>query len=388
MQSRDVVTQGLDEKACRTLSALLHRLALRTPARRALLALRDIDNTMHWAGAIGTADDLGNALQVGTPFFIASIDKLFQAVLAMKLAEQGRLNLDARLTDYLPPSLVRGLHVLHGIDHGAAISVRHLLAHTSGLADWLEDRPSRGRSLVEEVLQYGDRQISVEEALDHVREHLRPHRPPHPPGTARPRYSDTNQLLLTAVIEAVTGQALNTLLAHQLWEPLGLRQTWMAGHVAPVRSPPAVLYARGQALHLPRLLQSLRGIFSTTGDLMDFARALFLGKVFGDPRSLAAMQASWCRFGLPLDRAALRAPSWPIEYGLGMMRFRLPRLFTPWQPMPALLGHTGSTGCWLFYCPQRRLLLAGDLGEVTAGALPFRTLPQLLKALPVRAANG
>ena len=46
--------------------------------------------------------------------------------------------------------------------------------------------------------------------------------------------------------------------------------------------------------------------------------------------------------------AALRAPGWPIEYALGIMRFRLPRLFAPLHPVPAVLGHSGSTGCWLW----------------------------------------
>lgn len=131
----------------------------------------------------------------------------------------------------------------------------------------------------------------------------------------------------------------------------------------------------------------MKAIFSTADDLMAFGRALFLGRVFDLPHSLAAMQAPWRRFGLPLDRAALRAPSWPIEYGLGLMRFRLPRLFTPRQAMPAVLGHTGSTGCWLFHCPQQRLLLSGDLGEVTAGALPFRAVPRLLRILAAPAAG-
>lgn len=181
-----------------------------------------------------------------------------------------------------------------GVDHGADITVRHLLGHTSGLADWLEDRPVQGLSLVEETLRHGDRQISLEEALDHVRR-LRPHHPPHSGAERRPRYSDTNYLLLTAVIEAVTGQALHALHARHFWEPLGLRQTWMAGRASPVAPPAAVLCANGEPLHLPRLLQSLRGICSTLGDLTSFARALFRGEVFEDPRSLAAMQAQWHR---------------------------------------------------------------------------------------------
>jgi hypothetical protein len=64
-----------------------------------------------------------------------------------------------------------------------------------------------------------------------------------------------------------------------------------------------------------------------------------------------------------------------------MMRFPLPRIFTPLHPMPALVGHSGSTGTWLFYCPQFDLLLAGAVNEVTTGLVPYRFLPKLLRIL-------
>jgi CubicO group peptidase (beta-lactamase class C family) len=90
---------------------------------------------------------------------------------------------------------------------------------------------------------------------------------------------------------------------------------------------------------------------------------------------------SWIRFGFPLDRATLRSPQWPIEYGLGLMRFHVPRMIAPFGRVPPLIGHTGSTGSWLFHCPQRDLLFAGTVDQATAGALPFRFVPKLLRAL-------
>jgi len=83
--------------------------------------------------------------------------------------------------------------------------------------------------------------------------------------------------------------------------------------------------------------------------------------------------ANFRRFGFPLDKGALRFPRWPIEYAMGMMRFRLPRFLTRVAPIPALLGHTGSTGCWLFHCPELDLYFSGSVEDITAGAFPFRT---------------
>ena len=49
----------------------------------------------------------------------------------------------------------------------------------------------------------------------------------------------------------------------------------------------------------------------------------FLRALHADPDGpLATMTARWHRFSLPRDRAALLTPGWPIEYGLGIMRFR------------------------------------------------------------------
>lgn len=56
-------------------------------------------------------------------------------------------------------------------------------------------------------------------------------------------------------------------------------------------------------------------------------------------------------------------------------------VFTPLAPMPSVLGHTGSTDCWLFFCPELHVLLAGSVNETTAGSVPFRTVPRILVVL-------
>ena len=116
-------------------------------------------------------------------------------------------------------------------------------------------------------------------------------------------------------------------------------------------------------------------------DTILFLRALVRGEVFADPATLGLMTSRWIRFGFPRDMAALRGPGWPIRYGLGMMRFRfrVPRVRTPDGEVPELIGHSGSTGSWLFWCPQLDLFLSGTVDQATAGAVPFRFVPGLLR---------
>lgn len=88
----------------------------------------------------GTAEQDGAPLWPDTPFYYyTSVTKLYTATAVMQLWERGRLDLDAAISAYLPPEHTGGLHRLGGVDRSAAITVRHLLSHTSGLPDYFLD---------------------------------------------------------------------------------------------------------------------------------------------------------------------------------------------------------------------------------------------------------
>jgi D-alanyl-D-alanine carboxypeptidase len=367
------------------LQILLHDLTARKPIEQAIIAIENGDQLFQWIGAAGKTEPNSKQVREETPFYIASIDKLYNATIAMMLNETDQLDLDDAITTYLPSAVTRGLHRMDGVDRSERITVRHLLSHTSGLADWLEDYPKAGPSLIDRVLDKGDMALTIEDLAAVVRDQLAPHFPPQDLSAKRPRvrYSDTNFMLIIAIIETVTGQPLHKVHEQMLYKPLGLRHTYFPGLSQPLdpTPDPIVLRAKGQPLSIPLLMRSIRGIYSTAADTLAFLRRLMRNEVFQTPETLASMQDNWHRFGFPLDRAALRSPGWPVEYGMGIMRFRLPRVFTPTGPMPAILGHTGSTGCWLFYCPEWDVLLSGSVDEVTAGAVPYRIIPKILNIL-------
>ncbi len=233
-------------------------------------------------------------------------------------------------------------------------------------------------------MEEGDFAWSVEEALDAVRERMTPHFPPQPADTPRPRvrYCDTNYLLLIAVIEATAGRPLAAMYDEAIFRPLGLRRTWLPGHSTPAETvpEPAAIWFHDQVVAMPLAHRSLFSVFSTAEESIRILRGLMRGGVFAKPETFGLMTNPWRRFGFPRDAAALRAPSWPIEYGRGLMRFRLPRLFTPFRPLPAVIGHTGSTGSWLFFCEELDLFLAGNVSQATAGPVPFHFVPKVLRA--------
>ena len=76
----------------------------------------------------------------------------------------------------------------------------------------------------------------------------------------------------------------------------------------------------------------------------------------------------------------------PLEYGLGTMRLAMPRVMTLPFRVPELVGHSGSTGTWLYHCPELGLLLAGTVDQAVPRSLPFRFLPRVLRLVQARTA--
>jgi CubicO group peptidase (beta-lactamase class C family) len=373
------------DTASSRLKGHVERLLEKRHVKHAILAVESVDGIFRWIGAAGAADPGGTSMCPDTPFHIASIDKLYTASAVMRLKEDKRVCLDEPVIAYLPLTLVDGMHRLGGVDYTDKITVRHLLGHTSGLADCLEDRPRGGQSLMERVFEDADMSFSIEDLMEIVRHDLTPHFPPQSPHERRQRarYSDTNFQLLIAIIERVTGQPLYRVFEEMFFRPLSLDSTWFYGYSKPLESviDHAILWFEDKPLDLPLAMQSFPSIYSTAEDCLVFLRALIRGEVFRERGTLELMRERFNRFRFAVDPAALRSPGWPVEYGLGIMRFRLPRVFTPFRPVPAVVGHTGSTGCWLFHCPDLDLLLCGTVDQAAAGAVPFRFVPGLLREL-------
>jgi D-alanyl-D-alanine carboxypeptidase len=119
---------------------VLTRLADRRGITHAVASVASLDGSFRWQGAAGTARPDGTPMRPETPFFLASITKLHIATVILQLVEEGQVDLDASITTYLPAAGRPGC-TGSTADHTPEITVRHLLGHTSGLPDFLEDRP-------------------------------------------------------------------------------------------------------------------------------------------------------------------------------------------------------------------------------------------------------
>jgi D-alanyl-D-alanine carboxypeptidase len=330
-------------------------------------AVQSYDKSLDFVGAAGLADPgSGVAMTPETPHFIASVTKMYTAAIIMQLHQEKRLDLEAPVSDYLPDSLLDGIHVYKGADYSRQLKVYQLVNQTSGLADFEADKPRGGKSVLDELMAGHDRAIDTAEALRITRS-LSPHFAPGNPGRAY--YSNLNYRLLGEIIEALTEKPMSANFEERICVPLGLQHTYLYDWTKPrPGEPPATLYLNNAPANVPKYLSSNvsdGGLVSTASEGMIFLRAFFEGRLF--EKAFLERMMIWNKIFFPL------------RYGYGLMYFKLPRYF--WiTPLPEFAGHSGSTGSFAFACPSRSLYLTGTLNVITP-ARPFFFMMALVRAL-------
>jgi CubicO group peptidase (beta-lactamase class C family) len=298
--------------------------------------------------------------------FIASATKLYVSAIVMQLVNEESVDLDAPATRYLAPSVMKGIHILGGVDSSARITVRELVSHTSGIADYFEQPRSDGRSQFKDALDQ-DFGWSFEDVLRIAKEQMKPKFAPSTPGKAF--YSDTNYQILGALIEAITGISFEAAVQERIIRRLGLTDTYPFSVETMHRYPEiaAMLYGK-KRVHIPKAMASVRadgGIVSTARDGIAFLQAFMRGALF-PLRYLEEMQRSWRRIFSP------------FQYGMGIMRFALPWYYSPLRPIPPMVGHGGASGAVLFYVPDLDLYVSGTVNQIKKRSLSYRLMTRVV----------
>lgn len=301
-------------------------------------------------------------------YFIASTTKLYINAIVMQLRNEGLVDLDTPASKYLGPTIMKDIHILNGAEWSDRISVRHLLAHTSGIADYFEQKRDDGVTTFKRFLAQ-DFSWTLTDILEITKKHMKPKFPPGTPNKAH--YSDTNYQLLGVLIENLTGLSLVDALHQRIFQPLELKDTYMftADTLDRYDEVAAMLYGR-ERVRIPKAMASVGpdgGIVSTAAEGITFLKAFMTGVLF--PRQyLDEMQRNWNRVFFPL------------EYGVGIMRYALPRIFSPFHPSPPMAGHSGASGAVLYYVPKLDLYLSGTINQTANRALPYQLMSRLALA--------
>ena len=213
--------------------------------------------------------EAGSRITPGTTFRLASLTKQFTAAAVMLLHERGELEYDDPAARYLPEFS----------RHARGVTVRHLLQHTSGLADYqalfLEagaietDYPRSAK------LGPSRYEPSTRDALDLVC--ARPLR--FAPGDEW-EYSNSGYAALARLVETVSERPLPRFLEEHIFRPLGMGDSRLEGVALPEVPGDTLSYTRDDAGfrdidYTPlNAIYGQDGIYSTAEDLLKWFRAL------------------------------------------------------------------------------------------------------------------
>jgi CubicO group peptidase (beta-lactamase class C family) len=334
-----------------------------------VLAVTKSDGSYSWAGAAGIANQDGQVpMTKDTPIYISSVTKLYTATAVMKLYEEGALSLDDPISKYLPVDLIIGINVYEGKDYSNEITIKQLLSHTSGIADYYTEKSSKdGKDLFELLIEEPERSWTVDKTIARARDDLEPH---FPPGMGA-FYSDTNFQLLGKIIENVTQKPLQVVFEDFFFRPLYLKNTWLIGRSEPQVAPSA---APADVFHENMVITNTRsngaywadgGIVSTAEEMLIFLKALNEGKIIN--RDTLELMHDWHKL------------EFPIQYGYGTMYFKLPPLISKVTGLTPLWGHSGSTGSFLYYSQDLNLYMAGSINNVGSNIKPFMLMRDVMK---------
>ena len=306
--------------------------------------------------ACGLADRAhGAANTITTRFGIASGTKGFTALTIMSLVAEGSLSLDTSVRSLLGDEL--GLI-------SAGVTVHHLLAHTSGIGDYLDET---GLADIEDyVLPVPVHQLaSTTDYLVVLRDHPAEFRPGE-----RFAYCNAGYVVLALLAERVSASSFYDLVAERVFAPAGMTATGFP-RSDELTGSAAVGYlgtehgGRTNQLHLPVRGSGDGGAYSTAGDIAAFWPALFAGRIVPQPlvdemvRPHNDVPAESKRYGLGFWIRADRATVMLEGYDAGVS-FR-----TAYDPTSELLYtviSNTSSGAW----PLVKLLdgLLPDLAAV------------------------
>jgi CubicO group peptidase (beta-lactamase class C family) len=207
--------------------------------------------------------ELQVALQPYQRFRIGSLTKQFTAAAILRLAEDGKLNLNQSLHHYLPD------YVRFAKD----INIKQLLQHTSGLANYTDDEHRYKYRLNDAV------------TLDEVVEELRKDPPLFTPGESF-YYSNTGYVLLGRIIELVSGKSYAEYLSEQFFQPLGMKDTIFATQAVIPNAVSGYFSRKGQqwqAAGIDMIWPHASGsLVSSVQDLVKWNQALYKHKLLSE----------------------------------------------------------------------------------------------------------
>lgn len=346
-----LLAQENQDKVIQRIDRLLEKELKKENVHNVFLSLYSPTDDFEWHMAKGTFKD-GREVSIQNPFYTASIGKTFTATAIGILVDQGKISFEDPIAKYLTPELMEGLHIMDGVDYGNSIKVSHLLQHTSGIPDYLEEPIDGSPSMLDLILTEPNRFWEPEALISFSKDHFKP---TFAPGTDY-NYTDTEYVLLGLIIEKIGAMKLHEFFFKHIFTPLQMDHTYLNLRSKPIQ-PTAQMAEMYAGTHEISTIKSLSAdwaggaIVSTGKDLIRFQKALREGDLLSS-ETFKEMQ-KWVK------------ETKGMSYGYGLRKISFKKLF-PILPNWEVIGHSGMNGTSMYYCPDLNMYLVGTLNQLEA----------------------
>lgn len=272
------------------------------------------------------------SVHVNLNYKSASIAKSFIAVMVLQLEEEGLLNIDSSVTQYLNANETKNILVCNGKDISSNITIKSLLNHTTGIKDYILD----DNRFLFMLNLFPRKSYPVEDHLERYKRHKL--NKIDSSSVGKFYYSDTNYLLLAMIIERVTKQSIQKNLDKRISSKLNLKNTYVDNWNIPYSNMlPQYIHRRKitNILH-PSFEFGGGGFITTTEDLVNFITGLFQNKLFTHKTTLEKM-----------------IKSNNTDYTLGLMIKRIPNTWIDSAKKDTLIayGHESFFGTEMYHIP-------------------------------------
>lgn len=329
-----------------------------------------VDSSQYGVSEIFAHGDLdGVPIKADQPFHVASVGKAFTATLIGVLIDENKIALDDRISIYLADEVLDDLFTYRGTDYQDEVTVGQLLNHTSGIADYFEDKTEGYPSMQELMISDPDRFWTPEDLVAFSRDYQSPIGSPGD----KFHYSDTGYILLGLIIENVTGHSYDTILLEKIFVPLNMNDTYLLFYSEPVNGFRPIADGHLGDVNIIDF-QSLSidwaggGIVSTAKDLAIFVRALNNNEIINQ-RTLNTLYKFDYKFMTG------------IHYGYGFMEYHFGEFFPTLESLPNFTGHMGILGTQLFYSKSTDTVYISSFGSTDFVTGSVQTMIQVLMIL-------
>ncbi len=312
-----------------------------------------------WYGSMGKADiEAGVNFEACHSIKIASITKLYTAVLAYKLIDEGKLALTDNVSKYIDASIIKK------IENSEVSTIADLMQHSSGIYDFVFDK---------DYVLYEFNNLEKEKDYEKLLSFAYGKKPAFAFRSKRSYNYTVNYILLAMCINKIMGKDHAFVQREKLFNPLGCTHTFFR----PKEEIPWSNVAKGYFDYRSAgILQDLTplftgdgsgftGIYSTTNDMRSVMNAVFRDKTYLS----ASSYNSLVNTDLPTDS---------ISYGVGCRVYKV----NEGGKVYTYYGHPGGEVAYAsgaYYCPEKKVTITflvnyGDAfdGEFSPSYLQFR----------------